>query len=274
MIAVKNRVGEILRRPRQRLRDCPADFGQFINRHCESRSSGEAFDDRLNFIAVAKFIERNANRPVVIFAKVVTLAKCGLDNRIRGEPVEFNRQGVKERRIDRFMAKVSDAGGKGAGETVHALRDSLQALWAVIDGIHPRHDRQQRLRCADIARGFIPADVLLAGLQGHAVGGVAVGVFGDADQATRHLAGVFGFGRHERGVRAAETQRYAEPLRGADSNVGAEFTGRFDQRQREQIGGEDDHHAGGVGFFHQIGVVDDPAIGGGILHENAGISDE
>ena len=48
------------------------------------------------------------------------------------------------------------------------LGDASEARRAVIDGIHRCDDRQQRLRGADVARGLLAADVLLAGLQGAA----------------------------------------------------------------------------------------------------------
>ena len=70
----------------------------------------------------------------------------------------------------------------------------------------------------------------------------------DADDAAGHLAGVFGLGGHEGGVRAAEAHRDAEALGGADGDVRAEFAGRLDEREREQVGGDDDQGAGGVGL--------------------------
>jgi hypothetical protein len=45
--------------------------------------------------------------------------------------------------------------------------------------------------------------------------------------------------RHIGGVRAAITHRHAEALRRTDGDVGAEIAGRGQQRQRQQIGGDD-----------------------------------
>src|SRR5213078_3062197 len=43
-----------------------------------------------------------------------------------------------------------------------------QALGPVVHRVHARHHGQQHLRGADVARGLLAADVLLACLQGHA----------------------------------------------------------------------------------------------------------
>jgi hypothetical protein len=48
-------------------------------------------------------------------------------------------------------------------------------------------------------------------------------------------------------VRAAEAGRHAEALRGADGDIGAELARRAQQREGEEIGGDDGEGAGGVG---------------------------
>src|ERR1051325_10569676 len=119
----------------------------------------------------------------------------------------------------------------------------------MVHGIHAGDDGEEDLGGADVAGGFFAADVLFAGLDGEAIGGVAVGIFGDADDSAGHFAGVLGFGGHVGGVRAAEAHGDAEALGGADGDVSAEFAGGFDEGKGEEIGGEDDHGAGGVGGF-------------------------
>ena len=56
-----------------------------------------------------------------------------------------------------------------------------------------------------------------------ALGGMAEGVLGDADETTGHLAHVIGLGGHERGMGPPEAQRHAESLRRTDGDVGAEL---------------------------------------------------
>ena len=152
---------------------------------------------------------------------------------------------------------------------MHALGDSAEAFGTVPDRVHARHHRQQHLRGADVARGFFAADVLLASLNRQAIRRVSLRIARDADDAARHLAGEFRLGRDVRRVRAAETHRHAEPLRRADGDVRAPFARRFHKDQREDVGGEDDHCASVVSGFDCVGVIDQPAVGGRVLDENA-----
>jgi hypothetical protein len=109
------------------------------------------------------------------------------------------------------------------------------------------HDGEQDLGGADVAGGLVAADVLFAGLQAEAAGGLAVAVDADADEAAGHAAFEFVADRHEAGVRAAEAERHAEALGAADADVGAEFAGWHEQGEGEQVGGDDHLGAGGVG---------------------------
>src|SRR5437016_4844588 len=131
----------------------------------------------------------------------------------------------------------------------------------MINRIHSRHDRQQDLGGADVARGLFSSDVLLTGLQREAQGGVAGGVFGDADDSAWHSSGVFGFGGHVGGVGAAEAHGDAEALRAADGDVRAQLAGGLDERKGEDVGGHDDEGAGVVSLFDQVRVIDDSSVG-------------
>ena len=68
---------------------------------------------------------------------------------------------------------------QGGRLLAHALGDATDAVGAVVDGVHARHDRQQHLGRADVGGGLLPADVLLAGLERHPQGAVSVAVRGD-----------------------------------------------------------------------------------------------
>ena len=136
--------------------------------------------------------------------------------------------------------------GQPPGQPVHAQGDLPEPGRAVVRGVHARDVGQQRLRGADVRRGALAADVLLAGLQRHPVGGPAVRVDRDADHAPRHLARVRAAGGEERGVRPAVAERHAEALRVADHHVGVHLAGRGQQRQGEQVGGDHDQCAGRV----------------------------
>ncbi len=147
----------------------------------------------------------------------------------------------------------------------------------MINRVHAGHDGEEDLGGADVGGGFFAADVLFAGLEGEAVGGVAVGVFGDADDAAGEFSGEFGFAGHEGGVGAAAAHGDAEALGAADGDVGTAagpFAGGFDEGEGEEVGGGDDLGVVFVGGVGEVAVIDDAAVGGGILHEDAAESFE
>ena len=152
---------------------------------------------------------------------------------------------------------------------MHPVGDRRQPVGAVVAGVHGGHHRQQHLRGADVAGGLVAADVLLAGLQREPVGGRAVGVHGDADQAAGQLAGVLGVHGEVAGVRTTESHWHAEALGGAEGDVGADLSGRGDQRQRQQVGTDGDQRAALVGLLDEVGPVDDASAGAGQLDDHA-----
>ena len=159
--------------------------------------------------------------------------------------------------------------GQRMGQGPDSSRNGPEPLGPVIDGVHGRHVGQQCLRGADVRRRLLAPDVLFPCLQRHAVGGTAAAVDRHADDTARHLADVCVPGREKGRVRSPVAQWDAETLRVADYDVGAEFTGRRQQRQRQQIGGHDHEHAGGMRFGDEFGQLVDPAAFVRVLHEEA-----
>ena len=92
-------------------------------------------------------------------------------------------------------------------EAVHAARDALEALRAVVDRVHRGHHGEQHLRRADVGGRLLAADVLLARLQREAVGGIALRVDRHADEAPRHAALELVLRREVARVRAAVAHR-------------------------------------------------------------------
>src|SRR5580700_6317424 len=105
--------------------------------------------------------------------------------------------------------------------------NAFQSLRAMIHRVHGGHHGQQYLRRADIARGLLAADVLLARLEREPQGGAALRVLGDTDEAAGHVTLVRIAGGKEGCVRPAIPHRYAKTLRAANSDVRAEFAGWF-----------------------------------------------
>ena len=119
---------------------------------------------------------------------------------------------------------------EGGGQSGHTGRDGANALGAVVDREHARHDSGQNLRGADVAGGLLAPDVLFAGLQGQAKCRAAVRIACNANQSPRHLARVLFAGGKESCVRSAIAERQAETLRAAQRDVGPEFPWWHEQR--------------------------------------------
>ena len=67
---------------------------------------------------------------------------------------------------------------------------------------------------------------------------------------------------------AAEAERDAEALTGADDHVGAEFARRLQEQERQQVGGDDKHGPLGVRRLRKRRIVPDTAVAGGILDQH------
>ncbi len=137
-------------------------------------------------------------------------------------------------------AEPAQALGEHRGVGRDALGDALQPGGPVVDGVHAGDHRGQHLRRADVRGRALAPDVLLARLQREPIGRRAVRVDADADQAPGQAALVLVAAGEVGGVRAAAAHRHAEALGRAAGDVGAELARRRDQRQREQVGGDDE----------------------------------
>ena len=197
---------------------------------------------------------------------------CG-DVQVGGARAGGDRQRIEEGIGFQRVADRAQAGGQRGGQAVHALGDALQALRAVVDGVHRRHHAQQYLRGTDVRGGLLAADVLLARLQREAVSGVALRIDRHAHQAAGHRALERITHGHVASVRAAETERHTKALRVADHHVGTPFARRSQQRQREQVSRGDDQTARSV---HGVGqclvgrqIAQQRTVGARVLQQHA-----
>ena len=124
------------------------------------------------------------------------------------------------------------------GVAMHTLGDRPEPTGAMEHGVHRRDDGEQHLRRADVRRRLLAADMLLARLQGQAIGAVAPGVDGHADEPAGQRALVGVAGGHVGGMRTAVAHRHTVALHGADGDIGAHFAGWLQQRQRQRIGSD------------------------------------
>src|SRR5262249_46793754 len=110
------------------------------------------------------------------------------------------------------VTELLEALGQAAGEVMHTKGNSPQSFWSMIDCIHRGHDREKHLRCADIARRFVAADVLLTRLQREPVSGASRGIMGNTDQSPRQMAFVLIARREISRMRSAAAYWNSETL--------------------------------------------------------------
>jgi hypothetical protein len=89
---------------------------------------------------------------------------------------------VEEAGAGQFAAELLEAFGETLREVMDAAGDLLETFRPVIAGVERSHVREERLRCADVAGGFLATDVLLARAEGETQRGFAARIFGHADE--------------------------------------------------------------------------------------------
>ncbi len=188
---------------------------------------------------------------------------------VGGPAVRLHADRVEERLAADAAAEPVQAFRERGRQPVHALGDPLQPLRPVVHRVHAGHHGQQHLGRADVARRLVAADVLFARLQGEAEGGLPGGVLRHADDAARRLALVLVLRGEERGMRPPEAERHAEALARSDRDVRPEFSGRAQQGQREQVGGDHRQCAGCMGPRDHVRVVANGAVRRRVLEQDA-----
>ncbi len=99
------------------------------------------------------------------------------------------------------------------------------------------HHSQQDLCGADVAGGFVAADVLFSRLQCQPQSGIALGISGLTHQATGDLAFV-GLPCSEKGsMGPAKTHRYTEALSTSNRDIGTKVGNWCDQGLSQRING-------------------------------------
>ncbi len=137
----------------------------------------------------------------------------------------------------------------------------------MIDGVHPGDVRQECLSGADVGGGLLPANVLFARLQRHAIGHVAVRIHGHADDSPRRLADELLARGEIRRVRPTVAHRYAESLCASHSHVGACLAGGRCHSQAQEIRRDGHQHAGAMCLGDEFAEVDERAMIVRRLHE-------
>ena len=148
---------------------------------------------------------------------------------------DLDRKGVEEFLRSNSKAERGQPIRESGRFSMHAFGDGLQALWAVEHRIHRGDDRRQNLRRADIGGGALATDMLFARLQREAIGAIAARVDGNAYQSARQRALIGVLDRDITGVRTSIAHGHSKTLHGAHGDIGAHFSRRFEQGERERI---------------------------------------
>ncbi len=165
--------------------------------------------------------------------------------------------------LEEFVVEVVGAVDGELG----GLAETLFAHDTHVDGDPKGHER---LVGADIRRGFLAADMLLAGLQGEDEGASALGVDGLSDDAAGHLTHEFVGGAHVAKVGSAEAHGHAEALGLAHGDVGAPLAGCLEQGEVGCDAVDDEQCFLGVALVGHAGEVLDDAVAVGLLYDDAG----
>ena len=160
---------------------------------------------------ITGFIEADTETAAAEDAQVDLRRFGAIDDRAL-RTADLEGQSVEEMLVDPNDALLLETRGEDGGQPVDTLGDALEALRAVVHGVETSDVGQQHLGRADVGVGLLAADVLLAGLQRHTQRGVAAGVLGHADDASRHTALEFVTAGEIGRVRAAVAHRHTEAL--------------------------------------------------------------
>jgi hypothetical protein len=251
----------------------PQTLGQGVRAGDEGEgalvATAEDAGDLQQFVDGRGLIDRDAHGVGIRRVQQDAVAVMRLLDVLGRAPGDAHPQGVEERVVHDVGAVLDEPGAQQTGLARDTLRDRRQSVRPVVHRVHGGHDREQHLGGADVRGRLLATDVLLAGLQRQTVGGLAVSIDRDADEATGQLTLEPGAHRHVAGVRTAEAHRHPEALGRAHRDIGAERARRREECQREQIGRDDRQAARDVRRVDDRRRIPHATGGAGVLHEHA-----
>ena len=135
---------------------------EFTLKSATFRFAGGNLPEQGQIVGAGRFVERDAdgffvNRPQINFMLLGNFQHVG-----GLHAFQLDADGIKNIFRRDLMAEFFQALRQDVRQHLHARGDLLQAFRPVINGIERRHVGEQRLRGADVARGFLTADMLLA----------------------------------------------------------------------------------------------------------------
>ena len=178
--------------------------------------------------------------------------------------------GVEEVGSTQGVTGLGGGGGETGGQLVGGEGHVLQPLGALVHGVEGAEQGGEHLGGADVGGSLLAADVLLAGLQGQAVGGLAVLIHREADEAAGQLALQRIGAGHVGGGGATVAHGDTEALGGAHAHIGAEGTGFLEHGEGQQVGRHAAEHLGVVALGKEVCIILHGAGVIRVLHEHTG----
>ena len=124
-----------------------------------------------------RFIELDHDAARAPGAEIETESGGGAENIRAARRLELDPDRVEERTVGHVKTELPEIWASNTGIEMHVGATMLEeAIRPVIHGVHGGHDGKEDLGRADIARRLVAADVLLAGLERKAKGGLALGI--------------------------------------------------------------------------------------------------
>ncbi len=181
-------------------------------------------------------------------------------------------EGVEVDAVVLLVAVLLQLHSQAVGTGADAGGNLFNAFGTVPDGVETAHVGHEGGRGADIRGGFVAFDVLFTHTEGHAEGGVALGIDAPADDAAgeESLEGI-GEGE-EAGVGTAEAHGQTEALGVTHGAVGTHLAGSLHQGQRHEVGGHADEDTLLVALGDEARPILCLAELVGILHEGGEVA--
>ncbi len=268
-VALKDRVRQIGAAAGERLGVGRDDVLRQLGRgEIRLRFRGTEDREQLGDILLGRrLVEGDAEGVLVQLPEVDPVTPRRREHRLHPLRADLDPERVEEDVVHHGKAQSLQPLRERQRETMNPFGHPAQSVGAVIDGIHPRDDREKHLGGAYVAGRPLAANVLLAGLQGHPESRLATIIHRDADDPARNPSFELLARGEIRGVRPAVAQRNPETLRVADGNVGAPLAGRREEGQRQEVGGGGDNGVRGMRALAEVAVVVDRSIGPRILDQ-------
>jgi hypothetical protein len=126
--------------------------GQGVDALGRDLAAAEGLEDPCDVFACRRLVEGDAHRSVAVVAQV-DAALAGRGEHRAGAPAGGRHpQRVEERSVPDVVPPLLEPFGEGGGKGVHASCYAAQAVGPVPHRVHARHDGEQHLGGADVAR--------------------------------------------------------------------------------------------------------------------------